>query len=492
MQAIDLEMDPFGPKVRFGLWRRRPPAGSDSFLDTLRKEWAKLDIRRRAIDSGRRGLPRLDSMEPTHVEREIAGAFKLLAEEERQLASRKLAEISRKASALGLSITDAAYSNITIRLAGDLSNIETNLPIRLARPMRNWVHADKDLRAFQYDNFVGSSPTTRVVATWLVTTALTAVLEALANGVLFQNELGYWPGVGFAFIVGAGLAVIGTFAGVGTAQLKRRQLWRKVLGAGLLAVTVAAGFLYIAGLASYRHAMVSDGAASAQSGGLIQTLLSSAGGVPLLPFVLINLAGVVVVAWKAIGTFGYLDLKGIESRLARSERRKARIEAEAYSAAEAARLQARSDAENVPKSAQSNADEGQQLKGEAGSVVQLYEAHAEAAAEWAVDGELYFREIVTGIDTALSTHKRFRKPPQPFEPAALSVDPRLETITNGLEARIPGLRQSLEPTLKTIEAAASATKERLREAIMQCEAEARTQGAGSGRILRLIRRESEK
>jgi hypothetical protein len=462
---VDFEMDAMGPKIRFDLWKAK--GAEPDFAAKLTAVSKTLNLAVSATRLARRGIPTTDSTERCSLEHAIDNEYTLVADDEVHAATTELAVIAAEGAALAGDILGSAYANIQSDLEGTMCTIETRFAGEITGPVKEAVNANVELKVFHHQNESENEPTQRSLFQWAVSALIVAVAESLVNSFMFHDELGFLPGAGFAFVVGLGFAAIGTFAGIGISQLRRKQAGRKIIGGVLLVVAAGVGLYYLNAMGDYRA-----GLALADAGTVPQTS-SPFTDFTILPFLILSVVGMCIIGAKAIPMFGYLDLQRLRARRNRAEKRAKIIIDAACDKIDQVQEDARTLAEGVAKKAQDNATLAESFEAKAKEVTDRCARRVERCADAAVAEQLRFREIVVDIQSPEELHARFKIAPLRIQVALPTVDSRQSAFTVALEARAVAMRDGLSGAIEAIDAAANASRERAGEILADAERSSR-------------------
>ena len=478
--SVDFEVDGEGPKFKFGIWER-PEKKLKSLAERLVKTIKDLDIRNNAADLAAARIPAVDSDQPCSFEQEIDNGLQLILDDEAASARAALEVNGSELSALGTDLTDSSYASNQARLEGELATLETDLEATLHGPMRDFVDSETQLNQFNIKHGTANQPTAGSAFLWLASTIVTAIVEAVLNTFLFRGDMGVGPGAQFAFIVGLAFACIGTLAGIGVSQIIRdNKGMRRVIGGVVLLVAAVGGVLFMMKIGQFRASLGDDAGQQGASG------MSAVFSAPLIPYAILNLAGVALVAWKAIPVFGYRDLKRLRDTYKVTSAEVANLRAKALSGCEDERRAARGQAEVIASTAQANAARGNDLAS-CDAIIKAFEAAQDRLSDARISCQLKFREVVTEVHPQGGEHIRFKTPPARFRDIALTVEPRFAAIAHALEARSVTMRGELGGALTRIDAAANTAKERIGQSVADIEATTRASRGGMQNVFRFKR-----
>ncbi len=476
---VDLEMDATGPKFRFGLWEAKRPIST--FAEKLAATRARLNVSVAAAALARRGIPSIDSTEPCALEHDIDNGYKLVANDEVRHSTKCLAAGTTEAAKLAASLMTSAYLSNQADLVGTLDTIETQFHGAIQDPMQEAVDARTNLRVFHIENLSENEPTHRSLFQWLVSALGVATAEAIVNAFMFRDELGLLPGAGFAFVVGLGFAGIGTFGGIGYSQLRRKQPWRKITGAALLLIALAVGIFSLDNMSDFRTALSSVNVQSALDGPV-----SASSPFSVLPFLLLNVLGMIIIGAKAVSMFGYLDLRRLRARKEKTEKAVTALVDATRAKGDAVHKAGRQVAESLATGAQANADRVKELCAESEAERAECRRRIDLCADAAVAEHLRFREVVAEIQET-SAHERFGTPPKRIEVDQPVADDRLAQLSLAADGKADAMQLALPEALEKVDTAANASRDRIAEILAAAEEAARP-GRGSGNVLRFFRR----
>jgi hypothetical protein len=468
LDSLDLEVDAAGPRLKFGLWHgsRKGPDFTEKLALVRKVLNLAVTVTRRA----RRGVPSPDSTEPSALEHDIDAGYKLVADEEVHMATIELAEIAAQIATMSGEIVESAYASIQSDLDGTLTTNESQFAADIAGPMKEAVDANTGLKVFDIENESENEPTHRSLFQWAVSALIIATAESLVNSFMFHSELGFLPGAGFSFVVGLGFAAIGTAAGIGVSQLRRKQGWRRIVGAVLLVAAVGFGFYFLTKMGYFRTGLEhADAAPTPQPTGAV----SPYSEFTILPFLLLNVVGMTIIGAKAVPMFGYLDLRRLRANKERTEKRVNTLADQAFQRCDVAQQGARRLAEGIAAKAQQNAAKAEQLETKMQAVHDRCARRVERCADAAVTDQLRLREIVIEIQAPAVPHQRFRTPPPRIHVELPAEDQRAAGLINGLAGRATAMRDALADVLEKIDAAANASRERISEILSEAELSSR-------------------
>lgn len=489
MRTIDFEIDNSGPKMRFGIWEamQRPRSLADE-IDAARK---KLNVRDNAIADARLGLPPVDSDQPTGFELRVENTWRLLADEHTQAAEARMAGRGTELAQLAAQVKDSDFTTIKTRMSGALINAQSRVAAKLPRPMRKWVVAETDLKAFLAQNRTAGRPEgSRPFLYWVTTASATAIAEALVNGLLFRNELGQGPGTSFALVVGLSLAAIGTAGGIGIAQLKRRQNIRKVIGGFVLATAVIVGGAYMLAMGHYRDALTTgaENPAAVARASFDASLFAPLSDFSMVPFLILNLVGIAIIAWESIKMFSWMDLKSLQKDHDDALAHVEQIKSAAYQRTDEIGRGAAEAASQVVATVHANADRGQAVLTECSVISRRNDVDVDRISGALVESHQEYREIVGYVHMGRGKHKRFKIKPQRLAAPNLPTDPRFAMLVTAIDARSASLAAALPVVLEEIDGAKSTAFEAVAEQIADIEAAARSDRGVVQNIFRFMRR----
>jgi hypothetical protein len=289
------------------------------------QEWCsaqprELKVREEAMALAAQGRPAPDDPNPSSVELNIRAAHRAKANEMEQEARQDQGALLSQIKRLTMGSTEAEIATILTKLKADLAKVVTLVRVGLFTLIVARLMAEGQLAIFKKMTGLRDQSTARSFIIWLATALLTAIVEALVNGYLFRTKLGYMQGVVFAFGIGMAFAAVGATMGIGLAQIARvGQTARRVAGAVLVLAMTGVALYFLLGIGHLREAMVVTQTAAQATKHAAETLASSPlaplRDISMLPFVVLNLVGLALVAWKSIPMFGYRDLRRLEAKL---------------------------------------------------------------------------------------------------------------------------------------------------------------------------------
>lgn len=439
------------------------------------------------------GVPESDSTQPCSMELRIRLAHESRCAEANDDAAQEIARAEAEIDARAMEITDSDFTGITAGLNGRLAEIETGTGNDIPELMKTLGRTDAELRAFRVVSGIQNQPVTRSFLLWSATAIGTTAGESLINGLLFKDVMGYIPGMGFAAIIGMSIATFGVGAGLGWAMLKRKEKNKRMRGGMLLAAMVIIAAVFLLGMAHYRTALEANeaNAVMAARTAFESSPLRPFADFSLLPYLVLNVAGLALVAWKTVPMFGFLDLKRLQDAFALALRQVKQRLGRAHAECGAALDDALGACDAVVDRAMENARDSKMAAKSCEDQVRRARTDAEKLSKSLVACEQLFRETVVACHPAGRHIARFSIPPQGLPVPDLALDSRLAGFVTALDARSVELRAALPPLVEEIYALVNAAKARLQELIAEIEADARTNTGGFDNILR-FRRKADK
>jgi hypothetical protein len=466
-----------------------PNAGATTIPQWAAQEHKKLNIVVETAALAREGLPAPDSKQPSAMEQRIRAAHAHKAAELTQLAKDRIERIGTSLRERGTDVSDSGFTAIATDLLGRLDQILTDLKGALPPLMKRKIKAGAALREFNTVNKLQNEPIAKSFAVWLATTAVTAGIEALVNGTLFRQELGYLPGVSYAFSFGGALAAVGVAAGIGYAQLKRRSKARQWAGAIWLGLMGGVGTFFLLGMGHYRDALASnvENASAAATASFWANPFAPLADFSMVPYIVLNLVCVAVVAWKAAPVFGFLDLKRLQMASEKATRRVDALVDGAKDACKESLAIALEDAADIPDRAQENAKLAKAELESAERIARTLPNDIKQVSAYQLACEEEYRETVRAVHPAGDYQPRFDVPPPRLPVVRLTISASYRQAVTGLEARFVTLRAALPGVNQTSYEQADAKLKEIDTVVTEIEAEVRINRGGVENLLRRVR-----
>ncbi len=483
MADIDLELGPQGPRLRFNLLRMDDiQAALTRWIRNISKE---LGIVEETTALAPKGVPAADSPEPSGMEVSIRTAHQLMADQIERRAQRKVDALVEELLGFGTAAGECEVLSLSAGLSGEIARTVGSLTAELPARLRSMIETTAQLAAFNIRNNTANEPTARSLAVWSATAFGTVIAEAFINAPMFKPVMGWMDGVSTAGVIGAGVSILGLFGGLAAAQMKRPAPWRRIAGALGVAVVVAVGALYLLGAAHYRSALHSRASDVAEA--ILTTMktepLKPIADFAVLPYMLVNIACMVLVAWKSIPMFGFGDLKRLKAAAeAAVAAAQARID-EAYAHCHLATRRTQEAADAMAAAAQSNATRAVAVVQAIERVNSGYRQQVSRVSDSKLRCERQYREIIEGCHPAGRHQLRFGTEPQPLLIADLDLGGPHEQALDGLRARAAAVAQSLARLTEEIDAIAVAAYGTIQNSVVTLEAELR---GGTGAVSNVL------
>jgi len=247
--------------------------------------------------------------------------------------------------------------------------------------------------------------------------------------------------------------------------------------------------LYLLGATHYRVALHAEAAnVPAQIASQLKASpLRPLADFTVLPYMLVNIACLLLVAWKSIPMFGFGDLKRLKAAAEAAAQGHRSCLDSAYGACDAAGGVCLRDADEIIDKACRNAARGSQLVKAAGLVERVYRQQVARLSDSKIGCERLYREVVEGCHPAGRHQARFRVEPQAIRPADLLVDRGLASVAGGLQARSVALRGALPKVTEGIDRQVIDAKGKIQQMALDIEARLRSGASDVANILQFKR-----
>lgn len=470
LRDVDVEFGSEGPKI---IWRLF--SGSPTIETMAAKVRQSLHIGAETARLAQQGIPAPDDQVLSAKQQQIFGAHQRWAYAVDKIATRKLARNGMALATLGTDVTDSDFGRATSVHRAAIREITSSFAGTLRPALQRKIRTESALRAFDHLNDTADQPTARSTLEFIGTTIITACVEALFNGLMFKEQMGYTSAIGFAFGIGAALAVIGTVAGIGWAYIKRKEQLRKLGGVALLLGGLAVAGFFLLVMAHYRAALIAgdpDPAVTAQAS-LVATPFAPAFDASLLPYVFVNLACLWVVAVKAAAMFGWLDLRRRRKAAERAARQVDECITDAIERCDQARDIVSDALDDVITRAAKNARSAKAIEGDLCNILVEHREWRKGVAGSYCACEQEYRETVQSVHPAGTQQPRFAAPPLALPDEVLTLDPALGAAVQALEARSIAVRAEQPALIEAVYGETDQARARLHQILAELEAELR-------------------
>jgi hypothetical protein len=440
MGKFEFEFGAEGPKARFNPFEKSVQTIAALLAELVRR----LNVRNDAAELAGAGRPPHDQPEPSAKEMEIRARHIELAEERVRRGKNKLLAKGAELETVAVDIIDSDLKEVKANLKSRLNEIRTVLAGVIRTLIEAKWAARENLRKIETVNRAANQPTGRSMIEFFGATLITAIVEAIIGGYLFQEQVGYAPGIGLAFGIGLIFAFAGSGLGVGFANVRHASKKRKIAGAAILAIFVPATLFLIFVIAHYRISL-GTGAEN-----LSAATRASIGGEPLAPFfdgpglafMSINAACLWLVAWEASRFLGWLDLRRARLAAERTEKAVRQAVSNALAECEAAKIQALEDAAGTVETAGENAIRAKTLVGECVAIVKEVADELRAIERSHETCQQAYREIFASVSRAGWAQARFAAKPPAIGVDGLELDSSIHAIAQALIARSVKIREA--------------------------------------------------
>lgn len=482
IESVDLEWNAEGMGLRATLWERDPPiTNTAGHIAAARKALA---VEETAIKCAKRGVPPINATEACSLERNIDSVYTLLSDREVRAASRAMGRATANLEQREVLADPVGLNGIRTDLKGSLETIETRFENDLYGPMHKLLVARQEVETFDDQNDTANVPTKKSTFRWGVSALAVAAVESVVNSTMMQVELGLLPGMGFSGAVGLGTAFIGTIAGIGFANLRRKQPERRLTGALMLMIGLVGGLLYMSAMGHYRAALPlgETQAAIAASASMSADMLAPFSDFSILPYLLLNIIGMAFIAAKAVPMFGFRDLQRLRERQEMAQEEVDGLRSGAIAHCEGVQKAGRELAQSQVDMASANAKAARQSVQEAHETVAECGGALRAFREAALADHQSFREIIAKFHLGGGRHARFKQPPAAIDVKAPEIPPALIALPKRFEDEAKAMRELVAAMLPDIDSAGNASRERLNEIYVEVEERVRSGATGPAKV----------
>lgn len=469
---------------RFIDWLREshePSTVWSNVMKTSEKRRTGLKVRQRTVPLAQIGLPEGDDMRPTATEIDIRSAFTGEIGNGRRRALKKLRRALAGLASMAIDVSESELRRIVAGLVARLAEIRTRAAARLPRLAKRKVNTETALSGFRTLNEVHDVPAARSVLEWCAATLATAIAEAVVNAQLFKQELGYLDAVGFAFGIGGAIALIGVAAGIGWAQIRRPRLGRRLAGIALFAFALGVLLVLLIGLTHYRAALADhsvDPNIAAQAS-MSASLLAPFRDIWLQIYVIISLGGFVLVCWKSVSMWGFIDLRRLERAARQACSRLDAAKECARADCDAARADALDMVDGVLERAEARVEEGNETFARCQELRDSFMTGASTLADVALACEMEYREVVEMVNPLQERLARFAEPPPRIDVVEIAPDEAEIAARAALTARLIKVRDAMPPLTDQIGTTVDAAIHTLGDMAATAEDDARRHPRGS-------------